>query len=104
MSESVGGLMDSAATQQEQDEIQRIVHERAGGALQIHGIKTRRAAAALFVEFHMVVDGQMTVAQSHEICDRLENEIESALPGVNVIIHVEPETKLEETGIAPVAS
>lgn len=101
VAESVSGLMDGAATSEDQARIQSIILTAAGGALQIHDIKTRRAGAALFVEFHMVVDGQMTVADSHAICDRLEHEIEAALPGVEVIIHVEPETKLEETGIAP---
>lgn len=101
VSDSIGGLMDSAASPEEQVQIQEIVHRSGGGALQIHGIKTRRAATALFVEFHMVVDGQMTVEQSHDICDRLEVNIAAALPGVNVTIHVEPETKLEDDGISP---
>ncbi len=102
VSDSIGGLMDSAASAEEQAQIQGIIHRSAEGALQIHGIKTRRAAAALFVEFHMVVDGKMTVEQSHDICDRIEEEIAGVLPGVNVTIHVEPETKLEDAGISPV--
>ncbi|OIQ28625.1 MAG: cation-efflux pump [Alphaproteobacteria bacterium MedPE-SWcel] len=103
VSDSVDGLMDRAATEEEQDKIHAVILGSGGGALQIHDIKTRRAGKAMFVEFHMVVDGAMTVAESHDICDRLEAEIEATLPGVHVTIHVEPDHKLEDTGLEPAA-
>lgn len=99
--DSVNGLMDRAAPQEEQDKIREVILGSGGGALQVHDIKTRRAGKALFVEFHMVVDGDMSVRESHDICDRIEEEIEAALPGVEVTIHVEPDTKLESNGLAP---
>ncbi|PXW84283.1 cation diffusion facilitator family transporter [Ruegeria sp. P4] len=103
VSDSVDGLMDKAASPEEQEKIAAVILGSGGGALQIHDIKTRRAGKAIFVEFHMVVDGHMSVAESHDICDRLEEEIEAALPGVHVTIHVEPDNKLEEDGIEPAA-
>jgi len=103
VSDSVDGLMDKAASAEEQEKIQAVILGSGGGALQIHDIKTRRAGKAMFVEFHMVVDGDMSVAESHVICDRLEAEIEAALPGVHVTIHVEPDHKLEDSGLEPPA-
>jgi cation diffusion facilitator family transporter len=98
---SVNGLMDSAAPSEEREEIEEIIHRSAEGALQVHGLKTRRAGKALFVEFHMVVAGMMTVRAAHDICDRVEDAIRAKLPEAKVNIHVEPEYKLEETGISP---
>ncbi len=98
---SVNGLMDSAAPSEEREEIEEIIHRSAEGALQVHGLKTRRAGKALFVEFHMVVAGMMTVRAAHDICDRIEDAIRAKLPEAKVNIHVEPEYKLEETGISP---
>ncbi|MEL0437772.1 cation diffusion facilitator family transporter [Phycobacter sp. K97] len=98
---SVNGLMDSAAPSEEREEIEEIIHRSAEGALQVHGLKTRRAGKALFVEFHMVVAGMMTVRAAHDICDRVEDAIRAKLPEANVNIHVEPEYKLEDTGISP---
>lgn len=103
VSDSIDGLMDKAASPDEQEKIASVILGSGGGALQIHDIKTRRAGKAIFVEFHMVVDGEMSVAESHDICDRLEAEIEAALPGVHVTIHVEPDNKLEADGIEPPA-
>ncbi len=98
---SVNGLMDSAAPEEERAEIEELLHHAATGALQVHGLKTRRAGVALFVEFHMVVEGSMTVQASHDICDCIEEAIQAAFPEAQVTIHVEPEHKLEPSGIAP---
>lgn len=97
---SVNGLMDSAAPEEERARIEELLHHAAVGALQVHGLKTRRAGVALFVECHLVVDGQMTVQASHAICDRVEEAIRAAFPEAQVTIHVEPEHKLEASGIA----
>lgn len=98
---SVNGLMDTAAPPEERARIEELIHHNAGGALQVHGLKTRRAGRALFVEFHMVVDGTMPVRAAHDICDRLEAALTAAIQDAQVVIHVEPEHKLEPAGIAP---
>jgi divalent metal cation (Fe/Co/Zn/Cd) transporter len=43
----------------------------------------------------------MTVAASHQICDRLEAALMRAVPGAQVQIHVEPEEEAKERS-APV--
>ena len=98
---SVNGLMDTAAPKAERKRIEEIIHRSANGALQVHGLKTRGAGQALFVEFHMVVDGAMPVRAAHDICDRVEAALQDAIPDAQVVIHVEPEHKLEPAGIKP---
>jgi divalent metal cation (Fe/Co/Zn/Cd) transporter len=41
----------------------------------------------------------MTVAVSHAICDRLEAALTEAVPGAQVLIHVEPEAEAKRTGV-----
>ena len=65
----------------------------ADGALEAHDIRTRQAGRALFIEFHLVVPGKMTVDAAHSICDRLEDAIEKVIDGSEVVIHVEPDHK-----------
>lgn len=98
---SVNGLMDTAAPEEDRARVEEIIHRTANGAMQVHGLKTRRAGRALFVEFHMVVDGAMTVRAAHDICDRVESALRAAIPDVQPVIHVEPEHKLEPAGIEP---
>ena len=57
----------------------------------MHDLKTRIAGRATFIEFHLVVDAAMSVADSHVICDRIEEALKAEIPSVRVIIHVEPD-------------
>ncbi len=91
--ESMSHLMDQAAPPQVEANIRRAIKESADGALQAHDLRTRTAGPALFIEFHLVVPGGMTVEAAHEICDRLEAAIKAKITGADVVIHVEPEFK-----------
>ena len=93
ISHSVDGLMDKAVEPDEDAAIQQAIKDNAEGSLGVHDLKTRRAGAATFVDFHLVVPSGMSVMDAHEICDRLEEAIMAAQPGTRVAIHVEPESE-----------
>jgi divalent metal cation (Fe/Co/Zn/Cd) transporter len=44
----------------------------------------------------------MTVALAHEICDRIEAALKHAVPGAEILIHVEPEAEAKHAGGVPV--
>lgn len=100
--DSLGGLMDVAVPEETQARIRDVISEQAGGALEAHDLRTRRAGPAIFVEFHLVVAGEMTVAELHEICDRIEEALKAGVPGARPVIHVEPEHKAKHPGGVPV--
>jgi ferrous-iron efflux pump FieF len=61
------------------------------GARAIHDIRTRDAGDRVFVEFHLEVDGAMTVQDGHRIVDAAELAVAALFPrGVEVIGHLEP--------------
>lgn len=91
ISSSIDGLMDKAVDPEEHIHIRDIISANSKGALEVHDLKTRIAGRATFIEFHMVVDADMTVGASHVICDRIEEALRAEIPSVRVIIHVEPE-------------
>ncbi len=92
---SVDGLMDRSADADVQARIRDVIRLSGEGALEAHDIRTRRSGQATFVEFHLVVPGFMSVETAHAICDRIETTLEATLDGVDVSIHVEPDTKLK---------
>lgn len=91
--ESMSGLLDERATPEIEARIHAAIAANGQGALEAHDIRTRQAGRMTFIEFHLVVPGDMTVAAAHEICDRLEDAIETELIDADVIIHVEPDEK-----------
>lgn len=97
--ESVGGLMDEAPPPERIARIEAIVAEAGTGGIEAHDLRTRHAGALLFVEFHLVVPGGMTVAESHAICDRIEAAIRAEFAPATITIHVEPHSKAKREGV-----
>lgn len=97
--ESVGGLMDEAASPEIQARIRAAIAEHAEGALEAHDLRTRHAGRTTFIDFHLVVPGEMRVAEAHAICDRIEAALRDELEGARIAIHVEPEDKAKHKGI-----
>ena len=97
--ESVGGLMDEAVPPATMERIRRIVAEQASGAIEAHDLRSRHAGRHTFLEFHLVVPGDMRVSESHVICDRIEAALKAELEGAIITIHVEPEGKAKQQGV-----
>ncbi len=97
--ESVGGLMDEAASADALEKIRLQISEQGEGALEAHDLRTRIAGKTTFIDFHLVVPGSMTVEAAHSICDRIEQAISEDVPGARITIHVEPEHKAKHSGI-----
>ena len=95
--DALSGLLDEAVPADVLARIQQVLREHSAGALQVHDLRTRRAARRTFVEFHLVVPSDMTVARAHAICDSIEEALQVDLDGPSVSIHVEPEWKAERS-------
>jgi ferrous-iron efflux pump FieF len=56
----------------------------------VHDLRTRASGPTTFVQMHLEVDGQLTLAEAHTIADAVEAEVLQAFPGAEVIIHEDP--------------
>ena len=99
MRDSVGGLMDESVPEGVLVRVRELIAGNADGAVEAHDVKTRRAGKMTFIEFHLVVAGDMSVSLAHDICDRLERVLRAEIPDTAVSIHVEPENKAKHSGI-----
>jgi cation diffusion facilitator family transporter len=99
LKESVGGLMDEAAPPPTLARIRELISENAEGALEAHDVRTRQAGRRTFVDFHLVVPGNMTVSEAHDICDRIESGVRAEFRDALITIHVEPDVKAKHSGV-----
>jgi len=74
----------------------------------IHDFRTRRSGSRDFAQFHMYVASEMTVIDAHKVMDEVEARIAEQFPGVEVLIHLDPEghvdhpdNPLVETDVTP---
>ena len=87
---SFDGLMDHALPRAEQEQLRRAIEPHFGPRMTYHALRTRRAGTRRFADFHLLVPGDMTVQAAHEIGDRIEGAMRSALPKTEITVHVEP--------------
>jgi ferrous-iron efflux pump FieF len=87
--QSFNQLMDRELPDEDRAKIAAIV--RGHGAVRsLHDLKTRQAGLSIFIQVHLEMDPQMTLAQAHEISDEVERDLMAAFPGAEVIIHQDP--------------
>jgi cation diffusion facilitator family transporter len=87
---SFDGLMDRAMPADERGRIVAVLEQvrRQGG--DYHRLRTRVSGKKSFVDVHVLVPGTMSVHEGHDLVHRMEEEIESAMPHVEVLTHLEP--------------
>ena len=66
----------------------------------IHDLRTRTSGSRDFVQFHVWVDSEMTVAEAHRVMDEVEEKLAHEFPGVEILIHPDPEGQVDQPGNA----
>ncbi len=89
-SEAVTYLLDASLPVEEEKAITEIIDRMNPQVLNFHNFKTRKAGSERFVEFHLVVNKDLTVKKAHDICDDITTKIKMQFPKTEVMIHTEP--------------
>lgn len=64
----------------------------------LHDLRTRTSGSQDFAQFHIHVPGSMSVAQAHGVVEALEARLEAEFPGTEILIHVDPEGRVDRPG------
>lgn len=88
---AVKGLLDEALPKEDLDIIREILNSHLDkDIVDVKFSKTRKSGSEKLIELVITVHKNMTIGKGHEICNALEKEIETALNGASVFIHLEP--------------
>jgi divalent metal cation (Fe/Co/Zn/Cd) transporter len=85
-------LMDRSCLEAER-KIREVLLRHKYRFIDFHDVRTRRNGSQVFAELHLSVDGSLTVEESHNLTDHLEQELKEELPSLTLTIHVEPKTR-----------
>lgn len=66
----------------------------------VHDMRTRTSGSRDFVQFHVWVDPLMSIRAAHRVMDEVEERLRAEFPGVEIIIHPDPEGLVDEEGFA----
>lgn len=87
--ESFDILMDKELPPADRDKIMALVKAHKDVAA-VHDLRTRNTGERIFIEFHMEVDGGLTLNRAHAITEEVERSLYDAFPKSEVLIHQEP--------------
>jgi cation diffusion facilitator family transporter len=88
MRRNVDVLMDR--TPQEAQAAARAAIAAAEPTAELRNLRVRQAAGRHFVEVTLGYQADAALAQGHAVADSVEDAVQEALPGSDVVVHVEP--------------
>jgi len=84
------GLMDTGFPEEDMKVIREVLAAHTNEGVQYHALRTRQAGARRFMSVHLLVPGKWTVAEGHEVAERVEADLRARLPRLHVTTHLEP--------------
>ena len=88
-------LMDREMDEADRTRIKEIVRAHPQ-VLNLHDLRTRAAGRDKFIQFHLELEGSLSLSDAHRISDAVETEVRAAFPGAEVIIHEDPAGVVEQ--------
>jgi divalent metal cation (Fe/Co/Zn/Cd) transporter len=84
------GLLDVAVPLEELASVRKILDSLKSQGVQYHALRSRQAAARKFMVVHLLVPGNWTVRQGHQLAEQVEIQVRDAVSNTNIVTHVEP--------------
>ncbi len=82
-------LMDSQLPSRDTDAVRRVL-EADAHVLAYHKLRSRQSGAERFVDAHILMDDDLTLAEAHRLTEDVEQKVREALPNTEVTLHTEP--------------
>jgi ferrous-iron efflux pump FieF len=82
-------LMDKELPEEDRRKIEAIATSHPH-VESIHDLRTRSTGNHVFIEFHVEMDGSMTLDRAHDITEELEKKLYAAFPKSEILMHQEP--------------
>jgi ferrous-iron efflux pump FieF len=64
----------------------------------LHDLRTRTSGDRDFAQFHVDLPAEMTVGAAHAVIERVERDLLREFPGLELLIHIDPEGHVDEPG------
>ncbi len=88
-SKAYSPLLDVSLSREEIGIIRSLIDKYCSANVSYHGLRTRKAGNYKYIDFHLNLSEDMHVGEAHDLCDKIENDINRVFKNSEVTIHVE---------------
>ncbi len=88
-------LIDAKLSEEEEAEIEKVIREHSHQFIDYHKLKTRKSGNSKHIDFHITVDPDVTVKETHDIIASLKKDMNDKFKNTRVTIHIDPYKKEE---------
>lgn len=90
LKDAVGNMTDTPCDRAEERRIADTI-EGVAGVVRVDFLRTRKFGSRIYVDAEIAADGNLTLAQAHEIAEAAHDAVEAAFPDVkHIMIHENP--------------
>ncbi len=86
---SMKPLLDARLPLEEEARIKNILNNDSR-VLGYHKLRTRKSGSQRHADVHVLIDDGSTLVEAHNLSEELEDGVRTALPDININIHIEP--------------
>ncbi len=87
--DAVQSLLDHQLPAEEEEKIM-VLASGVAGVHGVHDLRTRQAGITRFIQLHLELDDELPLKDAHLIADEVEDRLEVAFPGADILIHQDP--------------
>lgn len=84
-------LMDARLSEQEEEDIKRIIESHREMFVDYHKLKTRKSGNKKHIDFHLTMNPDLTVRETHDIIGIMKKEMGERFKNCRVSIHIDPD-------------
>jgi cation diffusion facilitator family transporter len=96
---TIEGLLDAVPSGL-RDELES--KAKVPGVTEVRQVRVRRSGPEAFVDVTLAVGRDLTLEQAHEVASTAEASVRKALPGADVVVHVDPVQRKDEESLSTI--
>lgn len=88
---SMKNLLDFSLPEEDMEIIKGVLAEYVNGKIiSYNNLKTRKSGSEKLIEFTLIMNGALTLKEVHQVCDHIEDDLQSKISNTFITIHTEP--------------
>ena len=88
---SIDELMDREISPELHEKIKKIIFGHDPRIVDFHNLRTRRVGNKIFIDFHVVLRGEESFREAHNLTESLISAIAREIPDCDLTVHTDPE-------------